>query len=573
MKKVHLILLMAFAVTIAFTTSGCSGLKKMRKKADTVQYTTTPNPLEVHGGVVGVDLSVNYPQKYFAKKVTLDATPVLKYSAGSKDLQKFSSQGQKVRGNNKVVVKKTGGTVNYSEKFAYAPEMQASTLYAQIVGSKKKKSLEFPQVKLADGIIATSQLLAVAPKSIIGKDAYKRITEDAIEGQIMYQINRAEVRKTELQSESIQKLKEEMAAAKANERVEIKGAQVLAYASPDGAFDFNANLSDKRKGTAQSVFVKELSAAKISENSGDDFLQLLSTPEDWEGFKTLMEQSAIKDKELILRVLSMYSDPEVREREIKNLSSAFTEIKDQILPQLRRSRLRLNLNIIGLSDEEIREISKTNPSALKIEEILYAATLTQDLKEKAAIYEVAVKSYPNDWRTKNNLGAIYLEMGRVADAESLFSAARQLKDDAAVQNNLGAVAMMKGDMAKAEELYNAAAGAGAEVNYNKAIVNVSKGRYSEAITLFGNQADENAALAKLLAKDNNGALTILNSIQNPSPLAYYLKAVVGARTANADLVYTNLREAAKDATLKARAKSDFEFIKYANDATYKSIVQ
>jgi len=426
MKKVHLILLMAFAVTVAFTASGCSGLKKMRKKADTVQYTTNPNPLEVHGGVVAVDLAVNYPKRYFAKKVTLDATPVLKYSAGSKDLQKFAAQGQKVRGNNKVIVKKTGGTVNYSDKFAYTPDMQSSELFAQIVGSKKKKSLEFPQVKLADGIIATSQLLAVTPKPVIGKDTYKRITEDAIEGQILYQINRAEVRKSELKSESIQKLKEEMAAAKANERVEIKGAQVLAYASPDGAFDFNANLSDKRKGTAQSVFVKELSAAKISDNTGDDFLQLLSTPEDWEGFKTLMEQSSIKDKELILRVLSMYSDPEVREREIKNLSAAFTEIKDQILPQLRRSRLRLNLNIIGLSDEEIREISKTNPSALKIEEILYAATLTQDLKEKAAIYEAAVKSYPNDWRTKNNLGAIYLQMGRTADAESLFTAARQL---------------------------------------------------------------------------------------------------------------------------------------------------
>ena len=573
MKKVHLILLMAFAVTVAFTASGCSGLKKMRKKADTVQYTTNPNPLEVHGGVVAVDLAVNYPKRYFAKKVTLDATPVLKYSAGSKDLQKFAAQGQKVRGNNKVIVKKTGGTVNYSDKFAYTPDMQSSELFAQIVGSKKKKSLEFPQVKLADGIIATSQLLAVTPKPVIGKDTYKRITEDAIEGQILYQINRAEVRKSELKSESIQKLKEEMAAAKANERVEIKGAQVLAYASPDGAFDFNANLSDKRKGTAQSVFVKELSAAKISDNTGDDFLQLLSTPEDWEGFKTLMEQSSIKDKELILRVLSMYSDPEVREREIKNLSAAFTEIKDQILPQLRRSRLRLNLNIIGLSDEEIREISKTNPSALKIEEILYAATLTQDLKEKAAIYEAAVKSYPNDWRTKNNLGAIYLQMGRTADAESLFTAARQLKDDAAVQNNLGAVAMVKGDFAKAEELYNAAAGAGAEVNYNKGMLNVSKGKYSEAITLFGNEADVNAALAKLLAKDNNGALTILNSIQNPSPLAYYLKAVVGARTANADLVYTNLREASKDAALKARAKSDFEFIKYANDATFKSIVQ
>ncbi len=573
MKKVHLILLMAFAVTVAFTASGCSGLKKMRKKADTVQYTTNPNPLEVHGGVVAVDLAVNYPKRYFAKKVTLDATPVLKYSAGSKDLQKFAAQGQKVRGNNKVIVKKTGGTVNYSDKFAYTPDMQSSELFAQIVGSKKKKSLEFPQVKLADGIIATSQLLAVTPKPVIGKDTYKRITEDAIEGQILYQINRAEVRKSELKSESIQKLKEEMAAAKANERVEIKGAQVLAYASPDGAFDFNANLSDKRKGTAQSVFVKELSAAKISDNTGDDFLQLLSTPEDWEGFKTLMEQSSIKDKELILRVLSMYSDPEVREREIKNLSAAFTEIKDQILPQLRRSRLRLNLNIIGLSDEEIREISKTNPSALKIEEILYAATLTQDLKEKAAIYEAAVKSYPNDWRTKNNLGAIYLQMGRTADAESLFTAARQLKDDAAVQNNLGAVAMVKGDFAKAEELYNAAAGAGAEVNYNKGMLNVSKGKYSEAITLFGNEADVNAALAKLLAKDNNGALTLLNSIQNPSPLAYYLKAVVGARTANADLVYTNLREASKDAALKARAKSDFEFIKYANDATFKSIVQ
>ena len=564
--------MLATCLVVAFTVSACGGLNKMKKKANTVQYTTTPNPLEVHGGAVAVDLTVNYPKKYFAKKVTLEATPVLKYSSGSKQMQKFLAQGQGVIGNNKVIAKNTGGTLNYSDKLVYTEDMMSSELFLSVLGTQKKKSVQFPDIKLADGVISTSQLMASTSKPAIGKDTYKRITEDAIEGQIMYSINRSEVRPSELKSESINQLKEEMAAAKANERVEIKGAQVLAYASPDGAYDLNAKLADKRKGTGESVFVKELKAAKIVDNNAGDFLQLLSTPEDWDGFRQLMEESNIKDKELILRVLSMYSDSEVREREIRNLSAAFTDIKDDILPQLRRSKLRLNLNIIGLSDEEIREISKTNPSALKIEEILYAATLTDDLKEKAAIYEAAAKNYPNDWRTKNNLAVTYIGMGRVDEAEALLNAARQLKDDATVKNNLGVVAIRKNDYAKAEEFLNAAIGV-PEANYNKALLNVSKGRYSEAITLFGSDADNNAALAKLMAKDNNGALTILNNVKNPTPLTSYLKAIVGARTSNADLVYTNLREACKDGSLKIRAGKDFEFARYANDATFKSIVQ
>jgi len=571
MKRLSFILLSALSVSVVL--SGCSALKSMKKNAGKVQYTVIPQTLEVHGGIVKADVTVQYPANYFKKKVTLTSTPVVNYTGGSKAMKKIGVQGEKVRGNYKSIPYKTGGTFIFSDQVPYSDDMQVSEFSASFLGTKGIKSMVIADVKLADGVIATSRLLAMTPKMLTAPDEYKRITESAIEGQIMYVINRSEVRKTELEGESLNQLRADMAAAKANERIEIKNAQVLAYASPDGALDFNTALSGKRTSTGEQVFVKDLKSANIYDDSKNDFLQLITTPEDWDGFRKLMEESTIKDKELILRVLQMYSDPVVREREIKNIAAAYNEIKDQILPQLRRSRLRLNLNVIGLSDQEIKDLGASNPSVLKLEEVLRAGILFDgDLTRQIAVLESAVRSYPNCWRAKNNLAEAYMKAGRLNDAETALVAAARIKNDPIVMNNMGALYLLKGDVVKAEESLNGA-GSAAAVNYNLGLVRTLQGRYADALSKFGNINDVNVALAKLLSKQEDAALSTLNNLSSSDALVAYLKAIVGARKGNNDMVYSNLRVAVKDASLKANAKKDLEFVKYFNDASFKTIVQ
>ncbi|HAX96400.1 MAG TPA: hypothetical protein DCY35_07765, partial [Prolixibacteraceae bacterium] len=402
-------------------------------------------------------------------------------------------------------------------------------------------------------------------------DPFQRVVPDEMVADILYLINRAELRNEEVSKDDIQQLLSYTSDANQDDRKNLKGVEVSAYASPDGSLDLNTDLSAKRERSSSSFLESELKKAGVNIN-----LRTKYTPEDWDGFKEKLEQSNIQDKELILRVLSMYTDPEVREREIKNLSSAFTQIADEILPQLRRAKLQTSIELIGKTDEEILALAESNPSALNPAELLYAATLVEDLDRKLKIYNSFQTAYPNDWRGPNNAGFVLIQQMKYTDAKPLFEKAERLKnDEPIIKNNLGAATLAEGNIEAAEVLFGAASGAGNEVNYNLGIVSLKKADYSRANQYFRNFADTNTALAKILTGDNNGALNDLESFQRPNCfMKEYLKAVVGARTARESLLFDSLKKAVEyNVGMKQMAKTDMEFVKYFDNAQFKAIVQ
>ncbi len=570
MKRNNLILVSALVVGIIL--SGCNPLKKMKNNADQVKYTVNPPVLELVGNDVAISVNGTYPAKYFNKKAIVELTPVLQSGSNELAYDTYKVQGESVTENNKVI-SYDGGSFSYSSKVAYKPEFQLSELMLRATGVYKSKTLDFDPYKLADGIITTCLLVQKDGKATYAADQYVRITPDSYEADIKYLIQQSDVRGSETKKAEITAFTNAVKAAAANERIQFTSSQLSAYASPDGPYELNDKLSKSREKTGADFFTKNFKAAKVDEVVKSDFLKLMATPEDWDGFKKLMEESNIADKQLVLRVLSMYSDPAVRDREIHNLAAAFEEIKVKILPQLRRSKMTVNVEIIGLSDQEIMAQFDSDPSKLKLEEILYAGTLTQDNNKKLSIYQAAARYYPNDYRTKNNLGVAYLNLGRTSEAKTALNDAKSVNDNATVKNNLGVVALREGNIAAAEELFNAA-GSSNDVSYNLGTIRIIQGRYADAITYFGSQVEINAALAKLLAKQNDAALSTLNSVRSEDALVYYLKAVVGARTQNSDLLMNNLRTAcSKSAALKANAAKDVEFAKYFQDSTFKSIIQ
>ncbi len=584
MKKINLKPL-AIIIFAALFMSGCAGLKKMKKNADQINFQVTPEVLETHGGKVDVAIDGQFPAKYFNKKVTLVATPVLKYANGETPYESVTVQGEKVGDNNKVISYENGGNFTYKDAADYKDDMRLSDLEIRITASKGAKSLDFDPIKVADGVLATSSMVVNFPQAIIGVqreknttgiydpyiDAFQRIVPDHFTADIHYLINSAEIRKTELSAEDIQKLKQYTKDAFEAERKELKGVDVSAYASPDGALDLNTKLSEKRSGTSSNYLEKEFKKEAIEAQLNTKF-----TPEDWEGFQEMMQESNIQDKELILRVLSMYSDPEVREREIKNLSQAFTVVAEDILPRLRRAKITTNVDLIGKTDEEIAALAESNPAALNPAELLYAATLTTDKSKQLKIYNSFQKVYPDDWRGYNNAGTVLAQQGKFSDAKPLFEKAESLKnDEPIIKNNLGVVALAANDVNAAEALFGAASGAGAEVNYNLGIVAIKKGEYDKAVQLLGNSDSPNAGLAKVLAGDNNGALKSLESCTwEGCYMTEYFKAVVGARTAKENLMYESLEKAVKmKPELKAKAATDLEFAKYFEDVRFKEIVK
>jgi len=584
MKKINLkpLAIIAFA---ALFLSGCAGLKKMKKNADQINFQVTPEILETHGGKVDVAIDGQFPAKYFNKKVTLVATPVLKYENGETPYEPVTVQGEKVGDNNKVISYANGGNFTYKDAVDYKEDMRLSDLEVRITASKGAKSLDFDPIKVADGVLATPTLVVNFPTPILGVvreknttgiydpyiDAFQRIVPDHFTADIHYLINSAEIRKTELSAEDIQKLKQYTKDAFEAERKELKGVEISAYASPDGALDLNTKLSEKRSGTSSSYLEKELKKEAVEAQLNTKF-----TPEDWEGFQEMMEESNIQDKELILRVLSMYSDPEVREREIKNLSQAFTVVAEDILPRLRRAKITTSVELIGKTDEEIAALADSDPAALNPAELLYAATLTTDKNKQLKIYNSFQKVYADDWRGYNNAGMVLAQQGKFADAKPLFEKAERLKnDEPIIKNNLGVVALATGDVNAAEALFGAASGAGDAVNYNLGIVAIKKGEYDKAVQLLGNSDSPNAGLAKILTGDNNGALKSLESCTwDGCYMTEYFKAIVGARTAKENLMFESLEKAVKmKPELKSKIATDLEFAKYFEDARFKEIVK
>lgn len=565
--------------------SSCSGLKKMKKNADQIQYKVTPEVLESHAGKVNFNIDTRFPAKYFNKKATVAATPVLKYADGSTNFTPATVQGESVKANNKVINYSGGGSVSYKDGIAYDKAMSVSELYMNMTASKGKKKVDFVPVKIATGVIATSELVVNYPKTILGVrrdanttgkydpniDPFQRIVPDEMTAAIMYEINKANVRKDEVEKKDVVGLQDYTKKANADEKIDLKRVEVSAYASPDGTIDLNTELAAQRKETSTDFLAKKLKEAGVNIE-----LKTKYTPEDWDGFRELMEKSNIQDKELILRVLSMYNDPEVREREIRNLSEAFTEVALEVLPQLRRARMTTSVDLIGKTDEELKALAKSDPASLNPAELLYAATLFEDLNEQLGIYNSFIKIYPNDWRGPNNAGFVLTKQLKYEEAKPLFEKAETLKNsEIVVKNNLGAIALKEGDVKNAETLFGAAAGAGNEVNYNLGIVSMKNAEYDKAVKYFVKDEDVNTALAKMMAGNNNGALQDLEAFDKPdSFMKEYLKAIIGARTAKENLLFESLEKAVSiNPEMKAKARTDMEFARYFENPKFREIVK
>jgi tetratricopeptide (TPR) repeat protein len=561
-------------ILVAAVLSSCSGLNKMKKNSNLVKYEVTPKVLETHAGVVTVTIKGTFPEKYFDKKTTVTATPVLVYPGGETAFDKTQVlQGESVQANNKVITK-TGGDFTYTATIPYADAMKMSELVLKINAVRGKKNLDFDQVKIADGVIATSTLVEKDARPIAMKDNYVRIIPEAQLADINYQINQADLNSKELKAEDIALLKEYIKSVSIDSSRQLKSTEVSSYASPDGSLKINEPLAEKRGKTADKFIKKEFD--KVEAAKADGFFTEKTTPEDWDGFKSEVEKSTIQDKELILRVLSMYSDPEVREKEIKNMSSAFEALKTDILPKLRRSKLTVNTDRIGRTDEQILAQMRSDPKALGLEEMLHAAVLTSDPNEQLKFYQATAENFPKCLRAKNNMGITYMTLGKVDEGIAEFEKAKAIQNNDVVKNNLGFGALVKGDIAKAEEHFNSMTAATPESKYGLGVIAITKGEYDKAVNFFGSEASYNLALAQLLKGDITKAKSTLDGLKDAGKTGKpaYLKAVVGARMDDKTYMQTNLKDAvATKGDWKAYAKTDLEFAKFFTDAAFTSVVQ
>ena len=562
-KKLYLPLLMAMVVALF---SSCS--KKMGPlSAD--YFTVTPQVLEAVSGKVPATINGKFPEKYFNKKAVVEVTPVLKWNGGEAKGQPATFQGEKVEGNNQSISYKMGGSYTMKTSFDYVPEMAKSELYLEFKATIGKKEVTIPAVKIADGVISTSELVNNTlgnANPALGEDAFQRIIKEKHDANIMFLIQQANIRSSELKT--AKEFNKEVANVNEAANKKISNIEVSAYASPDGGVSLNTTLAENRENNTTKMLNKDLKKAKI-----DAPIDAKYTAQDWEGFQELVSKSNIQDKEVILRVLSMYQDPAQREQEIKNISSVYKTLADEILPQLRRSRLTLNYEIIGKSDEEIAKLASSNPSELNIEELLYAATLTNDPAKQEAIYTQATKQFPNDYRAYNNLGKLAYQAGNIDKAESYFKKAANVNASPEVNMNLGLVSLMKGDKAAAEAYFGKAAGT-KELGESMGHLYIAQGQYERAVNSFGDSKTNSAALAQILAKDYNKAKNTLANVERPDAYTDYLMAVLGARTNNSSMVTSSLKSAvAKDSSLAKKAATDLEFAKYFTNADFMSIVK
>ena len=553
-KKLYLPLVALFVLAL----SSCSKMGELSSD----YFTTTPEVLEAIGGKVPVTINGKFPEKYLKKNATVEVTPVLRWNGGEAKGQPATFQGEKVEGNGQTISYKAGGNYTMKASFDYVPEMAKSELYLDFKITKGNKTYTIPSVKIADGVIATSELpTAASANASYANDAFQRIIKQAQEANIMFLIQQANLRNNQLNSEEMKEFHKKVAEVNADTKnFKLNNIEVSAYASPDGGVKLNTGLAENREKNAEKYLNKQLKKAKIEANVDAKY-----TAQDWEGFQELVAKSNLQDKDLILRVLSMYQDPEQRENEIKNISSVYKTLADEILPQLRRARLTANYDIIGRSDEEINEAFDTDAKVLSVEELLYAATLTNDKARQEAIFTKTTQLFPNDFRAYNNLGEMAFAAGDAAKAESFFKQAAAKNANAPEVNaNLGLVELVKNNVATAESYLGKATGANA---VNEALGNlyIKQGQYQRAVNAFGDAKTNSAAQAQILAKDYNKAKATLEAIKDKDAMTHYLMAIVGARTNNESLVSSSLKSAiAKDASMAIAAANDREFAKYAS---------
>ena len=542
---------------LALALSSC-GKKLGQFSAD--YFTVNPNPLEAVGEKVPARVSANIPAKFFVKNAEVTVTPTLVFNGQEVNSKSYTFQGQKVRGNNPVISYDNGGTATIPVSFNYQPEMAKSELMLNFTVTQGNKKYVLPAVKVANGVVGTYALANAATVTpAIAPDAFQRIINEKYATDIMFLINQANIRAGQLKTDAMAELQKEIIAANSDTARVLQEINISSYASPDGGVKLNTRLAENREKNTKAYVNKMLKKDKITE-FGELTAQF--TAQDWEGFQKLVQQSNIQDKDLILSVLSMYKDPEQREREIRNLSSVFEQLADQILPKLRYSRITASIDVIGKSDSEIQQLLASDPSKLSVEEILYAATLTDDNNKRIQIYDKAARLYPNDYRTWNDLGMAQYIDGDYTAAKASFAKAASMTKNAEPQMNLGLIEMLNGDYAKANKYFGSAAGV-AELGDALGVYYLKQGDAAAAVKAFGDVKSNNAALAQILTKDYSKAKSTLAAINKPDATTYYLMAILGARTNNESMLNTNLRQAVRlDSSLAKKAVDDLEFANY-----------
>lgn len=552
---------LALMVFAGLLIAACGGIGKMAKNAETVNYELDPNPLIVRGDSVELNINGSFPAKYFSKKAMVELTPVLKYEGGTTPYEMAAFQGEDAPGNATVIPFETGKTVSYTDKVAYTPAMETSELYLEILGKQGNKEKQFEPMKLADGVITTPYLMESDDMPIIAADEFQRVTSHKAEAVIHYLVNSSSVRSSELRDEDMKAVKSFIDENSKNEAYSFKGASIEAYASPEGEISINENLADERAASAKKA-VSDIMKRNKMEFDADAFFNLVPKGEDWMGFKEKMQGSSIEDKELILRILEMYSDLDKREEEIRNLAATYTEIKEEILPELRRSQIDLSYDIIGRSDEEILALARSaNADTLSLEEMLYASTLSEDMNEQNSFYQKASEVYPEDYRAFNNMGVISLMKNDLAGASARFDEADAIMSNPVSKNNMAIIKRLNGDRKGAMTMLEEAAGAGNEVNYNMGIIDVQNGNYNSAVQNMAGYNTFNKALAQVLMGNTDAAKkTLSESDAKDSANGLYLKAIIGARGNDASMVAASLKNAfSVDASLKEKAAKDLEF--------------
>ena len=554
MQKKNLLLLSAASMMILSSCSKLGALSSDNFKVD-------PNPLETTAGQVPATINGMFPEKYMKKKATVTVIPELRYGNGQAVQGTGATfQGEKVQGNNQTISYKVGGNYSMKTNFKYVPEMQKSELYLTFdayIGSKK---VDVPAVKVADGIVATSELSGRTVKSAqasVAQDAYQRIIEHKQEANIKFLIQQATLRKSELKNNSVKEFVEMLKKINADkEGLNLKNVEVSAYASPDGGLKLNDKLAAQRQDNTEKFVNKTLKNTKVEAPVDAKY-----TAQDWEGFQELVSASNIQDKELILNVLSMYKDPQEREEQIRNLSLGFQELAQEILPQLRRARMIINYEIVGRSDEKIAALYASTPDSLSADEILYHATHCKSIDQKEEAYKKCAQLYPNDYRAYNNVAAMEFAKGNLDATRFWVKRALAVNPNAGeAQSNLALAALKQGKLQEAEG-YMAKAGNSNDLNRVQGAVNFVKGNYKKAAVDYKDVNNNMAALAQIMAKDYSAARATFNQIgENGDALTNYLHAVLSAREGNKFAAKSNLDDAIeKDPSLKQYAEDDLEF--------------
>lgn len=539
--------------------SACGGLGKMEKYKEELGAKSAPDPLEVHGDSISLTITGRFPEKYFHRKVVAETTPVLVYSGGETAFKMKGFQGEKAVGNYEVIPYKSGKSFSYTDVIAYKPGMEVSDLQLRIKGSKGSQNAEFDPMVIGKGVITTPYLMKNDDKAIFSKDAFVRTTPGSTQAQFNYDYNSSVLKPAELKQQDIVDLGTWFDTNAANPKIVVKNIEIMSYASPEGEILLNDNLAGERATSGQKGLMDMLTKKKIDAQYAS-LVTLNPKGEDWEGFRQAMEKSNIGDRDIIVRILQKTTDLAAREQEIKNISKTYTEIQKDIFPSLRRSLITITYDIEGYSDAELLALGKSNPDQLKLEEILKAATLTENLNEKLAMYNAAKKNFPNDYRAHNNAGVCLYMQNKVNDAQANFQKAYELKKAPEVANNMGIIARLNGDRKGAMTYFNEAGNAGNEVSYNKGLIHIQNGDYGSAVSAMSKYTTMNSALAKMLNGDNAGAGSDIGASNDTSAIADYFRAVLAARNGDCSAAASNLVNAIqKDGSLKDKATKDLEF--------------